>query len=213
MELFTYFRSSAAYRVRIALNIKGLDYQARPIHLVKNEQRSPAYLEHNPLGLLPALKTSDGNMLLESLAIIEYLDEQYPEPSLLPGGAADRAYIRALAQMVACDIHPLNNVRVLQYLGSELKVDTEARNRWYRHWVMTGFEALEELLQRDSRTGAFCYGDQPTLADCALIPQVFNALRFECDISGLQTIKRITENCRQLDSFRRAAPDQQPDSE
>lgn len=213
MELFTYFRSSAAYRVRIALNIKGLDYQARPIHLVRNEQRSAAYMEHNPLGLLPAVKTGDGSVLLESLAIIEYLDEQYPEPSLLPGSAIDRAHIRALAQMVACDIHPLNNARVLQYLGSELKVDAEARNRWYRHWVMTGFKALEELLQRDSRTGAFCYGDQPTLADCALIPQIFNALRFECDLSGLHTIQRIAENCRQLDSFRRAAPDRQPDSE
>lgn len=212
MDLFTYFRSSAAYRVRIALNIKGLDYQSVPIHLVKREQRSPDYLQHNPLGLVPAFR-DNGNVLIESLAIIEYLDESYPTPALLPANALDRAHVRALAQLIACDIHPLNNSRVLQYLTNELKADEQARNRWYRHWIMTGFEALERMLQNDSRTGTFCYGEQPSLADCVLVPQVFNARRFDCDLSAVPTILRIAEYCQTLDSFHRAAPGQQPDSE
>lgn len=214
MKLYTYYRSSAAYRVRIALNLKGLAYDAVPVHLVRGggEQRQADYLALNPTGLVPTLV--DGpNTLPQSLAIIEYLDETHPEPALLPGSPADRARIRAIAQAIACDVHPINNLRVLQYLTREFGVSEEQKNAWYRHWIEVGLGAVEAMLASDPRTGAFCHGDVPTLADCCLVPQVFNARRFGCDLSATPTIVGIAERCAGLDAFRRAAPEQQPDAE
>lgn len=214
MNLYSYFRSSAAYRVRIALNLKQLPCEILPVHLLRDggEQHQPAYRAVNPVGLVPALE-DQGQVLIQSLAIIEYLEEQYPQtPSLLPGNAADRARIRAIAQTIACDIHPLNNLRVMQYLGSTLGLGDEQKTAWYRHWVAEGLGAVERLLAGDSRTVAFCHGDSPTLADCCLVPQVFNAERFGCDLSALPTIVRIVANCQALEAFRQAAPERQPDA-
>lgn len=214
MKLYTYFRSSAAYRVRIALNLKGLDYEAVPVHLVRNggEHRQSAYLGLNPAGLVPALEDSD-QVLTQSLAIIEYLDETRPQTPLLPAAALDRARVRAIAQSIACDIHPINNLRVLQYLGRELGVTDEQKSAWYRHWTEAGLAAVEAMLVHDGRSGRYCHGDQPTLADCCLVPQVFNARRFDCDLSAMPTVRRIVEQCDQLEAFRRAAPASQPDAE
>lgn len=214
IRLYTYFRSSAAYRVRIALNLKGMDYQAVPVHLVRNggEHKSADYLALNPQGLVPALDV-DGQVLTQSLAILEYLDETHPDPALLPADALGRARVRAIAQAIACDIHPINNLRVLQYLGGTLGLDQAAKDTWYRHWVETGLQAVEAMLAADRRTGAFCHGDQPGLADCCLVPQVFNARRFNCDLTALPTIVRIAERCEQIEAFNRAAPAQQPDFE
>lgn len=214
MKLYTYFRSSAAYRVRIALNLKGLDYDAVPIHLVRDggEHRTPAYLDLNPAGLVPVLE--DGrHVLTQSLAIIEYLDETRPQPPLLPAGALDRARVRAIAQSIACDIHPVNNLRVLQYLGREFGLTDKQRSAWYRHWVETGLAAVEAMLANDDRTGRYCHGDAPTLADCCLVPQVFNARRFDCDLSAIPTVLRISEQCAMLEAFRQAAPECQQDAD
>ncbi|EWG99715.1 maleylacetoacetate isomerase [Halomonas sp. BC04] len=210
--LYGYFRSSAAYRVRIALNLKGLAYDQGLVNLVKGEQRGQENLARNPQGLVPVLKTDDGTQLTQSLAICEYLEERYPEPPLLPIDPADRARVRALAQLVACEIHPLNNLKVLKYLVHELKLDEEAKLAWYRHWITEGFTALEAMLAREAGTGDFCHGDTPTLADLCLVPQVFNAERFECDLSAYPRIRRITNNCRALDAFHRASPGEQPDA-
>ncbi len=211
MRLYTYFRSSAAYRVRIALNLKGLDYDAVPVHLVKEggQQKKPEYLALNPQGLVPALEV-DGQVLTQSLAIMEYLDETHPNPPLLPADPLGRARVRAIAQAIACDIHPINNLRVLQYLGGRLGVDQDGKDAWYRHWIQTGLAAVEDML---SGEGAFCHGDQPGLADCCLVPQVFNARRFKCDLSVLPKITAITQRCEALDAFTRAAPENQPDYE
>ncbi|MDO4706468.1 MAG: maleylacetoacetate isomerase [Comamonadaceae bacterium] len=211
MKLYTYFRSSAAYRVRIALNLKGLSYEAVPVHLVRGEQRQSDYCKLNPAGLVPALEV-DGQALTQSLAIIEYLEETQGGPALLPADALGRARVRALAQAIACDTHPLNNLRVLQYLGQSLGVDEAQRTAWYRHWVQLGLGAVERMLADDPRTGAFCHGDQPTLADCCLVPQVFNARRFGCSLDAMPTVQRIAAHCEQLEAFRRAAPEQQPDA-
>ncbi len=213
MKLYTYFRSSAAYRVRIALNLKGLSFEAVPVHLLRNggEQRQPEYLALNPAGLVPTLE--DGaTVLTQSLAIIEYLDETRGGPALLPTGAADRARVRALALSIACDTHPLNNLRVLQYLGRQLGIDEAGRNDWYRHWVGQGLGAVERMLADDPRTGRFCHGDTPGLADCCLVPQVFNARRFGCDLDAMPTVRRIAEHCEALEAFRLAAPEQQADA-
>ncbi|MDN3522936.1 maleylacetoacetate isomerase [Halomonas ramblicola] len=210
--LYGYFRSSAAYRVRIALNLKDLGYDQIPVNLVKGEQRGEAYLARNPQGLVPALVTDDGTVLTQSLAICEYLEEVHPSPALLPQEPAERARVRALAQQVACEIHPLNNLRVLKYLVHELKLDEDAKQAWYRHWVATGFDALEAMLSREAGSGDYCHGDTPTLADVCLVPQVFNAERFECDLSPYPRIRRITANCRALQAFQRAAPSEQPDA-
>lgn len=210
--LYGYFRSSAAYRVRIALNLKGLAYDQAPVNLVKGEQRGEEYLARNPQGLVPALVTDDGARLTQSLAICEYLDERYPEPALLPADAAGRARVRALAQAVACEIHPLNNLRVLKYLTGELGVDEATKMTWYRHWVTEGFAALEAQLSREAGSGDFCHGDTPGLADLCLVPQVFNAERFECDLAPYPRIRRIVANCRALDAFAQAAPEAQPDA-
>ena len=214
LRLYTYFRSSAAWRVRIALNLKGLAYEAVPVHLLRDggQQNLPSYRALSPLGTVPALQTGDAT-LTQSLAIIEYLEETHPQPPLLPVSAADRARVRALAQTIACDIHPVNNLRVLQYLGREFGATQEQKDVWYRHWVGEGLRAVEQLLVGDSRTGAFCHGDAPTLADCCLVPQVFNARRFDCPLAAMPTIRRIVEACEQLPAFTKAAPSAQPDAE
>ncbi|NIC06369.1 maleylacetoacetate isomerase [Billgrantia bachuensis] len=210
--LYGYFRSSAAYRVRIALNLKGLSYDQVPVNLVKGEQRGEDNLARNPQGLVPILETDDGTQLTQSLAICEYLDECHPEPALLPADAEGRARVRSLAQLVACEIHPLNNLKVLKYLVHELKLDDEAKVAWYRHWIAEGFSALEARLANEAGTGTFCHGDSPTLADICLVPQVFNAERFECDLSPYPTLQRITGRCRELEAFAKAAPGEQPDA-
>lgn len=210
-RLYTYFRSSAAYRVRIALNLKGMDYDAVPVHLVKEggQQKKPDYLALNPQGLVPALDV-DGHVLTQSLAIMEYLDETRPSPPLLPADPLGRARVRAIAQAIACDIHPVNNLRVLQYLSATLGVDQGGKDAWYRHWVQIGLAAVEDML---SGEGDFCHGDQPGLADCCLVPQVFNARRFKCDLSVLPKIVAISERCAALPAFAKAAPENQPDFE
>ena len=212
MKLYGYFRSSAAFRLRIALNLKRLDYEAAFIHLRRGDQRSAEFLEVNPQGLVPALE-ADGQRLIQSLPIIEYLDELHPVPPLLPRDALGRARVRGLAAIVACDIHPLNNLRVLRYLMRPLGHDEAAVEQWYNHWIETGFGALERLLATDPRTGVFCHGDQPGLADIALVPQVVNAERYRLDLSPFPTINRIQAACMALDAFAAAHPAQQPDRE
>jgi maleylacetoacetate isomerase len=212
MKLYGYFRSSAAFRVRIALNLKGLAYDAAFVHLRRNDQSRPDYLAVNPQGLVPALE-DDGNVLIQSLAIIEYLDETHPDPPLLPQNAADRARVRALANVVACDIHPINNLRVLRYLIHELGHSEGDIAAWYNHWIAAGFRALEPLLAGDPRTGQFCHGDWPGLADIVLVPQVVNAERYRLDMVPCPTIARIHANCMQLPAFKDAHPENQPDRE
>ncbi len=216
LKLYTYFRSSAAYRVRIALNLKGLDYENRYVHLLKDggEQYHQAYLHINPQSLIPALTTDQNeNPITQSLAIIEYLDECYPQPPLLPDTASARAFVRSLALMVSCDIHPLNNLRVHTYLKDVLNIDNEARQAWYQHWIAEGLSAIENRLTASNHNSPFSYGDSPTLADLCLIPQIYNAIRFECDISNFTTLARIYSNCMALDTFTNAAPENQPDHE
>ena len=212
MKLYGYFRSSAAFRVRIALNLKRLEYENVFVHLRRNDQQQPAYRAVNPQGLVPTLEDGE-NRLIQSLAIIEYLDETQPTPALLPSRPADRARVRALADIVACDIHPINNLRVLRYLHGPLGHGEDAVGVWYNHWIAAGFEALEGLLAGDSRTGAFCHGDQPGLADIALVPQVVNSERYKLDLAPYPTIARIYRGCMQLDAFAAAHPDRQADRE
>ncbi|MCA1854987.1 maleylacetoacetate isomerase [Massilia oculi] len=214
MKLYTYFRSSAAYRVRIALNLKGLDYEAVPVHLLRDggQQLGADYLAVNPSGLVPALQ-DDGLVLSQSMAILEYLDEVYPVAPLLPKDALGRARVRELAQIVACDIHPINNLRVLRYLVKQLGQPDEVKTDWYRHWVIEGLRSLEAHLARNPGTGAFCHGDTPTMADCFLVPQVFNAKRFDIDVEAYPTIARIDALCADLPAFKAAHPSLQPDAE
>jgi len=212
MKLYDYFRSSAAYRVRIALNLKGLDAQREFVHLVKGQQRAETYLAVNRQGLVPALVTDDNVVLTQSLAIIEWLDEVHRVPPLLPMGVFERARVRAIAMAIACDIHPLNNLRVLNYLTGTLGVAEEQKNGWYRYWVDVGFEALEQQLAGDALTGEFCHGDSPTLADVCLVPQVANARRYKIDLAPYPTIVRIDARCRELPAFAAAAPEKQPDA-
>ncbi len=212
LVLHTYFRSSAAYRVRIALALKGLAYQSVAVHLLRGggEQHGAAFAALNPAELVPVLV--DGDVVLtQSLPIIEYLDELHPAPPLLPTDAAGRARVRALAQYIACEMHPLNNLRVLQYLEGPLGLDAQAKSTWYAHWVSRGFQTLEALLQ-DSRTGAFCHGDTPTLADCCLLPQLYNAERFAVPMEGYPQVRRIAAACRALPAFAQAAPEAQADA-
>jgi maleylacetoacetate isomerase len=210
MKLYGYFRSSAAFRVRIALNLKGLPCETAPVHLLKNEQAAPAYRRVNPQGLVPALEDG-GRVLIQSPAIIEYLDETYPTPPLLPRTAEARARVRALTDIVACDIHPINNLRVLRYLRRPLGHDDAAIEAWYKHWIAEGFAALERLLADDPRTGAFCHGDAPGLADIALVPQVVNSERYSLDLGPYPTLARIYRTCMDLDAFAAAHPRNQPD--
>jgi len=214
MKLHTYFRSSAAYRVRIALNLKGLPYETVPVHLTRGggEQRAPGYRKLNPQALVPVLE--DGGLVLtQSLAIIEYLDEVHPQVPLLPQDPAGRARVRALALAVACEVHPLNNLRVLNYLTGPLGLSDDAKRTWYCHWIAEGLGALEASLAADRATGRFCHGDAPGLADCCLVPQLANARRFKCDVAPYPTLLRIEENCQTLEAFKRAAPGVQPDAE
>lgn len=218
MKLYSYFRSSASYRVRIALNLKGLPYEVVPVHLLRNggEQFSPEYRRVNPDALVPSLVVEANGKeetFTQSLAIIEYLEEMHPESPLLPVAPVDRAFVRSMALAIACDIHPINNLRVLRYLVRNLHVSEEDKNAWYRHWCEQGLASIETVLSRDSRTGQFCFGDTPTLADCFLVPQIANAQRLNCDLNAMPTIMRINEACLALDAFRKAAPANQPDAE
>ncbi len=210
MELFNYFRSSASYRVRIALALKGLDYDYRAVHLAKNEQFDPAYASASMSKLVPLLRDGDA-LVSQSMAIIEYLDETHPEPPLLPADALGRAQVRALAQDIACEIHPLNNLRVLRYLGKDLGLDEDTKNRWYRHWVEGGLEVVEQRLK--AHAGRFCHGDTPGLADCVLVPQIFNAKRFDCRLDHVPEVMRVFGNCMALDAFAKTQPSACPDAE
>jgi maleylpyruvate isomerase len=213
MKLYDYFRSSAAYRVRIALNLKGFAPERAFVHLRRNAQRAEDYLRLNPEGLVPALVTDDGMVLAQSLAIIEYLDEIRPQPPLLPTGPAARARVRGLALAIACDIHPLNNLRVLQYLKGTLGVEDAQKDAWYKYWIDVGLEALERRLARDAATGRFCHGDAPTIADICLVPQLANARRMNIDASPWPTLARIEAECLAVPAFADAAPARQPDAE
>ena len=210
MILYDYFRSSAAFRVRIALNLKGLSAERRYIHLRKGEQRAAAYLEENPQGLIPTLVVGE-RRLTQSMAIIEYLDEKHPLPPLLPAAAEDRAWVRSIAQLIACDIHPIDNTRVLAYLENELKLDQAARDTWYRHWIIEGFNALEKQL---AESGApFACGDKPTIADICLVPQVANANRLKTPLEPYPRIRQINDNCLKLKAFADARPEVHPHAE
>ncbi|MEO0421424.1 MAG: maleylacetoacetate isomerase [Pseudomonadota bacterium] len=211
MKLYTYWRSSAAYRLRIALNLKGIAFESVSVNLAPavSEQHSPAYAQINVEGRVPALEI-DGQTLTQSLAILDYLEERYPDPPLLPTEPLARARARALAQLVACDIHPLNNVAVLGYLKKELGSDADAVNAWYQHWIHRGFAPLESRLAAAGQP--FCAGEQPGLADCVLVPQVYNAVRFACDMAAYPTIRAINERCLALPAFDAARPEVQPDA-
>nr|WP_067299096.1 maleylacetoacetate isomerase [Marinobacterium profundum] len=208
MELFTYFRSSAAYRVRLALNLKGIEHRLTPVNLLTGEQLGEAYRRLNPQGLLPALKLDSGALLTQSSAILEYLETVYPQTPLLPADPVAAAQVRAWANLIACDIHPLDNLRVLKYLKGSLNISDEDKTAWYLHWIREGFDVLEKQLV----AAPFCHGAEVTLADLYLIPQVYNALRFKLDMSAYPKILSIWEACNQLDAFDAARPEKQPDS-
>lgn len=212
MKLHNYFRSSASFRVRIALELKGLSYEYLPVHLVKGEHKQEKFAAVSASGLVPALETDDGTVLGQSMAIIEYLDETHPQPPLLPADALGRAQVRALAQLIACEIHPLNNLRVLKYLVRDLKVDEEAKNTWYRHWVRSGLEMYEKELNR-LPPGTYSFGDTPTLADCCLVPQIFNGQRFNVALDGLPRTMAAFEACMKHPAFQKAQPSSCPDNE
>jgi maleylacetoacetate isomerase len=212
MKLYNYFRSSASYRVRIALALKGLPYEYVPVHLAKGEHKLAGYGAVAADGLVPLLELPDGTRLSQSMAIMEYLDEQHPTPSLLPGDALAKARVRALAQSIACEIHPLNNLRVLKYLVRELKVEDEAKNTWYRYWVRTGLEAFERQLEQQPPS-VFCFGDTLTMADCCLVPQIYNAQRFDTPLGGLPRTMAAYEACMALPAFQAAQPSACPDAE
>lgn len=212
IKLYDYYRSTAAYRVRIALNLKGLVYVQAPVNLREDEQSHPAYRGLNPQSFVPTLETEEGRLLRQSLAICEYLDEAHPRPPLLPAELTARARVRALAQMIACDVHPLNNLRVLRYLETELNVSDERKKTWYRHWIEEGFRALESMLAADPQTARYCHGNRVTLADLCLVPQVFNAKRFGVNLANYRHIRRINDACLELEAFDRARPERQPDA-
>ncbi len=214
MILYDYWRSSASYRVRIALNLKGLSYEQKSVHLVRDggEQKKPEYKAINPQGLVPTL-IDQGVVLTQSIAIMEYLDERYPEPALLPADTTDKARVRAMALLVACDIHPLNNSSVTSYVATALQQPAEVVSQWYCHWISRGFSALESLLKNSGTTGTCCFGDEPGLADICLVPQVYNAERFECNLAPYENIRRISSYCRGLKAFTMAVPEHQPDAD
>ncbi|BCG03651.1 maleylacetoacetate isomerase (plasmid) [Paraburkholderia sp. PGU19] len=214
MKLYSYFRSSASYRVRIALALKGLPYEYAAVHLLKGggQQLASVYRELNPDGLVPTLE--DGSQTLtQSLAIIEYLDEVYPDPPLLPSTPADRAYARSVALQVTCEIHPVNNLRVIQYMKKRLSISDEQKSEWYQHWIDVGFSSLEQRLSSERRVGDFVFGSTPTIADLCLVPQVWNARRFEIPLNRYPTISRLAANAMALDAFAQAEPSKQPDAE
>ncbi|HZA55416.1 MAG TPA: maleylacetoacetate isomerase [Candidatus Udaeobacter sp.] len=214
MKLYTFFRSSASYRARIALNLKGLDYEQIPIHLRRGggEQFSATYKAINPQALVPALE-DQGRTVTQSLAIIEYLEERYPNPPLLPADPADRAWVRSMALIIACEVHPIQNLRVLNYLKNEHKQSDDAVNNWARHWINLGLSALDQMVLRGAQPANFCAGDVPTVADICLVPQLANARRFGCDLSQFPTLLRIESHCAGLPAFANAAPEKQPDAE
>jgi maleylacetoacetate isomerase len=212
MKLYNYFRSSASFRVRIALELKGLPYDYVPVHLVKGEHKEAGFAAVSPALLVPALELESGEHLSQSMAIIEYLDEVHPEPALLPRDPLGRARVRALAQLIACEIHPLNNLRVLKYLVREMKVDEEAKTTWYRHWVRDGLEAFERQLAL-LPASTYCHGDTPTLADCLLVPQIFNGKRYDVDFAGLPRTMAAFDACMALPAFQKAQPSSCPDNE
>lgn len=214
MKLYTFFRSSASYRVRIALNLKGLEYEQVPIHLRRGggEQFSSSYKAINPQSLVPALE-DDGRVLTQSLAIMEYLEERYPKPLLLPVDPADRALVRSMALVIACEIHPIQNLRVLNHLKDRHQQSDDDVNRWARHWIELGLAALEPMIHAAPRRGKFCFGDTPTLADICLVPQLANGRRFGCDLTRYAALTQIEANCNSLAAFAKAAPDKQPDAE
>jgi maleylpyruvate isomerase len=212
MKLYGYFRSSAAFRVRIALNLKGLEYEQESVHLAKGRQSRPEFRAINPQALVPVLMDGE-HVLTQSLAIIEYLDETHPEPPLLPRDPIGRLRVRSLALLVACDIHPLNNTRVLRYLAGPLKLAEAERNTWYRHWIAEGLGALEARLAGEAATGAFCHGGTPTIADCCLVPQIFNAKRFDCELAPYPVVMGVFERCMGVGAFDMAAPLKQADAE
>ncbi len=211
MKLHNYFRSSASFRVRIALALKGLPYDYVSVHLARGEQLLENFTQINGDALVPVLEV-DGLRLTQSLAIIEYLEDTHPEPALLPQDPAGRARVRALAQSIACEIHPLNNLRVLKYLSNSLQLDEDQKNTWYRHWVRLGLEAFEKQLNH-SLAGRFCHGDSPSLADCTLVPQIFNGKRFNVDFTGLDKTMAIFSACMELAAFQQAQPSACPDFE
>ena len=212
LTLFSYWRSSAAYRVRIGLNLKGLRYELQPVHLLRNggEQHTPEFRSANPQGLVPVLEHGN-RQLRQSLAILEYLDETWPDRPLLPATARARQRARAIAQAIACDVHPLNNLRVLKYFEHEWHVPQPERDTWVKHWINEGFAAIEEMLGGHLSTGQYCEGEAPTIADCCLVPQVYNARRFGVDIAAYPTIARIEQACLALPAFDLARPERQPD--
>jgi maleylacetoacetate isomerase len=215
LVLYGYWRSSAAYRVRIALNLKGLDYETRPVHLVRNggEQHSAEYQLLNPQEMVPCLLDGD-RVITQSLAIMEYLDEMHPEPetALLPVDARGRAQVRALAMAVCCDIHPLGNLRVLQQLEAQFGADDEQRAAWSRHWIATGLKAIEAILRDNAATGRYCHGETPNMADACLVPQVYNALRWKLPMDDYPTVWRVYKACNELEAFQHAAPEVQQDA-
>lgn len=213
MILHGYWRSSAAYRVRIALNLKGIQWTHREVSLIREggEHRKPDFTQLNPQKLVPVLE-SGSTVLTQSMAIIEYLEEIQPHPPLLPADAVERARVRALAMAIACDVHPLNNLRVLQYLGKELGIDTDRRTNWYAHWVTEGMQSIETLVSGNPQTQDFCHGNSPTLADVCLVPQLYNARRYEIDLTPYPTIRNIESNCLHLNAFVDAQPENQPDA-
>ena len=210
MKLYTWFRSSAAFRVRIALNLKGISYDKEPIALPRAAHRKPEYAALNPQALVPTLEEG-GQLLTQSLAIIEYLEEKQPSPPLLPVDLLGRARVRALSLLVACEIHPLNNLRVLKYLHKPLGLSEDASKAWYHHWIADDFQKLEAELLR-GETGRFCHGDAPSMADCCLVPQVFNAQRYQCDLGPYPTVMRVFAECMKVDAFDRAQPSKQPEA-
>ncbi len=214
MKLYSYYRSSASFRVRIALNLKGLAYEIEPVHLMRGggQQLGEPFRALNPAALVPVLE-HDGLHLTQSMAIVEYLEEKYPQPPLLPGDAAQRAYVRSIALSIACEIHPLNNLRVLRYLVRELGVAEEAKNQWYRHWVEQGLAQVEAQVLASGRGGRHVLGDQVSIADVFLVPQIFNARRFDCRLEHVPTLVRICDQCMQLPAFIDAQPSRQPDAE
>ncbi len=211
MKLYTFFRSSAAFRVRIALNCKGLAYEALPVSLPKGEHKLASYLALHPQGLVPALEDG-GKTYVQSLAMMEYLEETRPQPPLLPASAEDRAYVRAVAQIIACEIHPLNNLRTLRYVKKSYGLDEEGVNVWYRHWIVEGLAGLEAFLVSAKKSGKYCYRDQITIADCCLVPQVFNAQRYQCDLEPYPTVMAIFTECMKRDAFIETQPSRQPDA-